>query len=144
MPSNVTTARDEILSRYKDTVTANPSWQLASFYDDTSGQPSPTSPAKPWARAVVKHATGRQDGLSDGSGKKRYERGGLFTVQLFTEASQGQVLSDQIATTIRRAFEGYATSSGVWFRNGRLNEIGKDGVWFQVNVVVEFVYDEVQ
>ena len=54
-------------------------------------------------------------------------------------------LSDQLATIVKDAFEGVATSPGrVLFRNVRYNEVGQDGQWFQQNVLADFEYDEVR
>jgi hypothetical protein len=70
----------------------------------------------------------------------------MVTVQVFVPNSQHVGLADveKYATIVRDAFEGKGTPSGIWFRNAAINEIGVDGPWYQMNVVVEFVYDEMK
>lgn len=146
--ATTTQARDEILARLKtaaDSVTPNP---LRLIYDDAPGQPtrteSTTSRVDPWARARVQHTAGRQASLSGASGTKRWERSGFLIVQLFTPILQGQSSADSLVGIIRGAFEGYSTPSGVWFRNPRISEVGSDGTWYQTNILVDFLYDEVK
>lgn len=144
MPSTTKQARDEILGRLKSTVDAltAPPGPLTIIYDDAKKEPP--RDATSWARARVQHTTGRQASLSGATGVKRWERGGFLIVQLFTPAKEGQNLSDDLASIIRGAFEGYSTPSGVWFRNPRINEVGQDGTWYQVNIFVDFLYDEIK
>lgn len=150
MPSTIPLARDEILERLNDVVqgTPTPPGPVQLIFDDTPGSvPSSVSAVQPpptWARVRVQHSTGRQASLSGSTGKRRWERTGFLLVQLFTPLFGGQVLADEIASIILNAFEGYSTSSGVWFRNARMNEIGKDGAWLQTNILVDFQYDEVK
>jgi hypothetical protein len=92
----------------------------------------------------VQHTAGRQASLSGASGTKRWERSGFLIVQLFTPILQGQSSADSLVGIIRGAFEGYSTPSGVWFRNPRISEVGSDGTWYQTNILVDFLYDEVK
>ncbi len=63
---------------------------------------------------------------------------------MFATAGEGLELAYSLAETVVSAFEGTTTERGVEFRNTRLNEIGPDGDWFQINVLADFTYDEVK
>lgn len=142
-------ARDEILGLFHTYWTA----QTPAINDGKpvhvewpgvdSGSPPPASEA--WARIVLRHAASRQLTLAP-AGQRRFLRPGLITVQVFTPLSAGNGLSfaEKLGIIARDAFEGRSTDSGIWFRNARLQEVGPDGEWYQMNLTVEFQYDEVR
>ncbi len=105
----------------------------------------PPSASEAWARIAVRHGTSRQ-GTFGPPGQRRFLRLGLITVQLFTPLAAGGGLSfaENLGIIARNAFEGRSTDSGIWFRNARLQEVGPDGEWYQMNMTVEFQYDEVR
>ena len=45
---------------------------------------------------------------------------------------------------VRDALQGKTTASQIWFRNPRINEVGEDRDWFQVNATIDFNYDELR
>lgn len=143
MTATVTQARDEMLTTFRTAWTAGPpSSTLPVLYPDVS-QEVPSSGA--WARVTVKHSYGEQATLSGETGQRRFRHTGIVTVQIFTPTGDGQVLSDQLVAIAKGAFEGVTTSPGrVMFRNVRVNEVGQQGQWFQVNVLADFEYDEVK
>jgi Bacteriophage related domain of unknown function len=100
-------------------------------------------PAGSWIRVTLRHQTGEQVSLSDASAKKRWSRVGTVWIQVFTLPGDGGELNYQLSHTMATAFEGVATSGGIWFRNVRLNEIGPSNGYTQSNVLVEFEYDEI-
>jgi hypothetical protein len=87
---------------------------------------------------------GNQASLANDGGRRRWERTGLVTVQIFVPAGEGLSEAYSLAKTVADAYEGTTTASGVWFRNVRVNEVGADGAWFQVNALIEFIYDEIK
>ena len=97
-----------------------------------------------WARAILRHTTGGQSSLMDNGGKHRYTRSGLLIVQIFTPMGDGLKKADTLSTAFRDAVEGVTTVNGVWFNNVRINEVGRDGEWYQTNVLADFRYDEVR
>lgn len=111
---------------------------------DAEDNTFPPDPSTPWARLTIRHSTGRQASLSGADGTKRYDRGGFLTVQVFVPAGEGLARAYQLGKVVTDAYEGTASTRGVWFRNARVNEIGPDGDWLQVNVLVDFNYDEVK
>ena len=98
----------------------------------------------PWARFVLRHREGTQATFG-ASGQRRFARDGLVSVQVFAPLSAGGVaLAELLAVVARGAFEGVGTASGIWFRNARIHEAGVDGAWVQMNVLADFVYDEMR
>lgn len=142
MPS-ITQARDDILTRFRtewlaDGISAGVPLVFEDFDVDLSASTAP------WARVTVRHATGRQASLSNEAGKRTFRREGTVFVQIFTPFGDGLSLSDSLANIAARAFEGKETPFHVWFRNVRLNEIGRDGHWYNVNVLADYEYDELR
>ena len=141
--STVTQARDEMLAKFLVAWKASStSCDLPVIYGDVV-EGVPASGA--WARIVVRHNTGGAATIGGETGNRRFRHAGIVMVQIFTEHADGQVLSDLLAEIANDAFEGEVTSPGrVIFRNVRINEVGLDGQWFQVNVLAEFEYDRVK
>lgn len=98
----------------------------------------------PWARTTLRHNLGGQATLANHAGVSRFRREGILTVQIFTPSGEGLSRAYDLAKIIADALEGASTSRGVWFRNTRLNEVGPDGDWFQLNVTTDFIYDEIK
>lgn len=99
---------------------------------------------EPWARVTIKWAPGQGQTLAP-VGSRRFDRRGNVTVQIFTPVGKrGLLQSDRLAKVAQDAFEANAPAAGPWFRNVRLQDIGPDGAWYQVNVVAEFTFDEVK
>lgn len=97
----------------------------------------------PWACAFVRHASGEQATLG-GRGNRSFNRNGVLIVQIFTPVGKGLHESYRLAKVVTDAFEGNHSPLGVWFRRVRINEQGKDGQFQQLNVTVEFEYNEVK
>lgn len=140
MLSTFTEARDDILGMVKTAWATAGSYTL--LYDDIKGV-IPTT-AVPFARAIVRHNTGRQSSLSGGLGTKKFTRQGVLSIQIFSVSGTGLQSADSLCKIMMDAFEGKASPNGVWFRNARINEIGADGFWFQTNVIIEFEYEEIK
>ncbi|HEY6019460.1 MAG TPA: hypothetical protein VIY48_06050, partial [Candidatus Paceibacterota bacterium] len=105
----------------------------------------PPDMSKPYARATVLHATGKQATLA-GPGGARWERRGVCIVQCFGPLKNGRGLTvaEGLATVAKNAYEGKASPEGIWFRNCRINEVGSADGLYQVNAIAEFYYDEVK
>ena len=113
-----------------------------AIYENTPGvKPEGTAD---WARVVLRHLTGGQASLANESGKSRWEREGLLTVQIFTTLGLGLSHAYDLSKVVTGAYQKVKIPGEVWYRNMRVNEIGPDGEWFQVNVLIEFNYDEVE
>lgn len=148
MSATIETARDDITKMFLDAWEADAiSQNLPVIYWDLPNEiPSEDSGDSPpaWARLTIQHTWGSQATLSGDTGKRRWLRRGMATVQIFTPTGDGLSLSDKLTMVAMRAFEGRSTASGIWFRYVRADEVGPDGVWFQTNVLASFEYDEVR
>jgi hypothetical protein len=147
MAADINTAYDEMLSLFRTAWEANAGAFNGSVVPevryDGVGDPGPPASADPWARIQIRHLTGTQATIGGDGTQRRFERAGIITVQVFwplSQAALGNVRS--LADVARAAFEGKATTSHIWFRNVRVQEIGPDGSWYQVNVLADFEYDE--
>lgn len=132
-------ARDEILAVFK---TAWDTTSYQAFYDDVRQQRGDTE--SPWASVHLRHASGGQATLSGETGSRTFARTGNITTQIFTPSGKGLQDAYALAKVVSDAFEGANTPGGAWFRNVRLNEVGRDGQFFQLNVIVDFSYDEIK
>lgn len=95
----------------------------------------------PFCRSYIRHVTGRQKSLG-GAGHRMFGRNGFLTAQIYTPVGKGLQESSQLAKVVADAFEGRSSDNGVWFRNVRINEVGKDGMFMLTNVIVDFEYHE--
>ncbi len=133
-------ANNEILALFKT------AWDTTGFialYENLEGAKPITQVAH--AKVTVRYGKGGQVSLANGAGNKRFERNGILTVQIFIPNGQGLSQGYTLGKTVTDAFEGKSTSPGnVWFRNVHLKPIGPDGEWYQLNAIVEFLYDEVK
>jgi len=109
-------------------------------FDDLPGKVPDTMTS--WYRLTIRHSDGEQETLADATGKKRFLRQGLLTVQIFTPVGGGLSIADESVKMILDIFEGKASAGGIWFRNARFREIGAEGDFFQTNVLVDFQYTE--
>lgn len=96
----------------------------------------------PWARVNLQHQRGGQGSLSGAAGSKRWDRNGVLTIQIFTPIGTGLSEGYNMAQSVMALYEGVAVES-LWFRNVRVNEAAPDGAFNQINVVIDFEYDEV-
>jgi len=141
---NEITATDDILVMFKTAWDAGAD-DLLGYVPDVEWpgiiQATPHDKTKPWARITVSHNDGGQTGLG-GSAGKMYTRTGLIMVQVFTP--RDLLMGQQLAIIARNAFEGLQSANGVWFRNGRVNEVGPSAAWYQTNCITDFQYDEIK
>lgn len=129
-------ANNEILSLLKtawDTTGHKMNWEGVRDQRETD--------MSPWATVVVRHAAGQQDTLG-GVGNRQFLRLGTVVVTINTPSSSGLSEGYNLAKVVADAYEGVSSPNGVWFRNVRINELGREGTFFQTNVVVDFEYYE--
>lgn len=111
---------------------------------DGIGEAGPPEGEAPYARVTVRHGSSPQASLTSGAGFVRYENSGIITVQVRYPLKSGGFSANAkgLAQVARAAFQGKKTASQVWFRNARINEVGPAGAYYLINVVAEFLYDE--
>lgn len=161
MPTNMTGARDEIMTMFQIGMAAAVTAAIISsiptiVWDNTTTAGSvipvdtdkssipPIPLSESWIRISMKHATGGQSSLTSGRQGTRYTRGGILAAQCFTPVGDGSKAADTLVQLVLDIFEGIATPSGVWFRHGHPQEIGQDDSWYQVNAILEFTYDQIK
>lgn len=106
-------------------------------------EPDKPETKKYWARVSTQTVLERQATFRNGD-DKRYTTDGLLFVQIFCPMSDARAMERgrNLAVLARNAFRGEETSSSVWFRNARINELSPDGKAYRFNVVTEYEYDE--
>jgi hypothetical protein len=139
MSATIREARDEMSALVAAAWVAGGLPLSSLVWDDVDAKPPSDGP---WARVTIRHMTGDQATLGP-PGQRKYERGGLLTVQAFAIPGGGLSSGPDIVKIMEDALRSGSTPSGVWFRKVRVNEMGRDGRWFATNVVAEFVYDEI-
>lgn len=132
---NYETARDAIYKVFADV------WgDLPIIWNDISSRVPDES--GPWARVMLKHTFGRQGSLTCDVGTKKYNRAGIVLIQIFTPLGRGQTQGYGLASKVANAYED--AKLDVWFRNTRIDEQGTSGNSDQINVLTDFLYDEVR
>lgn len=132
-------AQDEIFTVFKA------AWDTTGYYVHYQDVQIPRSTSEaPWAVVSLQHTAGFQATLSGGNGARTFTRVGFLTVKIFTPSGKGLQEAYDLAKVVSDAFEGVSTPKGVWFKDTRLLEVGVEGEFHQLNVVIDFTYDEVK
>mgnify|MGYP003635785188 CR=1 FL=1 len=92
-----------------------------------------------WVRFTINW--GQQDPASIGALNNRYRTTGVITVQIFAAQGEGPVAALGIADNVVATLRG-TTISGIRTKGTRLQNIGGDDGWFQINAITPFEYDE--
>lgn len=143
MTSTVENAVDEMYSLIKSTWDVNTP-NCALIYDDAKAA-FPNN-QQPWARVTVRHNGGGEIAIRRGNGEGRYNRTGTLYVNLFCQPGDGRRLLDPLVKLVLDTYEGKTTASGIWFTKARVTELGTapDPAYYQINVLVNFSYDEIK
>lgn len=110
-------------------------------YENTKDY-APTGNA-PWAKVEIRHLDGGQASLANHAGIRRWRRSGVLWIQLRVPIGGGLAQGYELGQYFVDAIQKTSTDHCVWFRNVRLNEVGPDGAWYQMNVLANFEYDQV-
>lgn len=146
-------ARDDILGEFNTAWEANapavtPGGSAPVVFWDGIPEPAPPPDDAPWARVQIRHVTGGVTGIGGPVGeRRRHTQTGIVTVQIFVptildSTPVGVSVSEELAKVALAAFRVQRTTNGVIFREARINEVGSDGPWYNVNVLSDFEYDE--
>lgn len=143
MITDINQARDEMFAMFTAAMQASASGVAIRYQGLELNEPP--DPTKPFVRITVNHVDGDQASIA-GDGRKRfYTRLGNIIVQCFWPAQAARALSKcgELATIAQMAYQGKQSESCIWFRNCRINEVGKDERGFQqINTVCDFTYDQ--
>lgn len=101
-----------------------------------------------WARFSTQHIYDEQSTLSDYVAepfRKRYTGSGLVFIQLFMPKTidNAVIKGRRLAKVARNAFRGKKTPGGIWFRNARINDVPAEDLFYRLNVVTEYEFDEI-
>ena len=132
-------ANDQILTVFK---TAWDATTYQAFYESVRDQREDGT--DPWAEVYLRHTAGRQATLSSASGSRMFRREGTLSVRIHTVQGNGLQTAYGLAKVVSDAFEGSSTTGGVWFRDVRINEVGRDGEFHITDVLIDFEYDEIK
>lgn len=104
------------------------------------------NPQRSYVEIYQRSALGLQASLANDNGARRWENAGTLWIQCFgTDASaEGLEIAENIATIAMNAYQGKSTENCAWFRNVRAVNLGSSGGWYQINVLVDYEYDEVR
>lgn len=127
-------ARDEMLSVFK---AAWDNTGFAALYTDVTGEVPATE--DPWARVVIRHADGGQTGFG-ATQVKKYTQRGVLIAQVFAPIGDGSSKAYELVQLVLTAFS--QARGTVWYRNQRFKEIGNSGAFEQMNVLIDFTYDD--
>lgn len=152
MPLTRTEARDCIFALVKAVGDVLVDEQKLSklIWDDKPDSRPKEAERLAWARVSLVHTSGEVASInpanvSGGAGpakRRRYNRTGILTVQIFVPSGDGLELADEISSRMEAALQGKNDAEAVAFRSVFSQEIGIDGPWHQTNTVATFEYDE--
>lgn len=139
MPATLTQAHDQILTLLRARL---PSLHIR--WPDMPGA-SAKPPQSSWARVTLSdEGESRPPPLVGSVGNRRYSTEGILTVEIYALGGDGRRAAQTLAETVLRTYRGRRTSGGVWFRRERVRDVGPDGTYYQVNVLVEYQYDTIE
>ena len=111
------------------------------FYESVRNQREDDNSS--WASFSIRHASSTQRTLG-GQGNRIFTRTGFVIVSIFFQVGKGLSEGYALAKVVTDVYEGICSPNGVQFRDIRLQEIGRDGQFFQINVLIDFEYDEIK
>ncbi len=139
--TNQIEAQDAVLSLVKTTWDANANG--AELFYDNKGADRPDVPAI-FGRTVVRHTFSERASIgSAGNGSKVNRRFADVYVQIFCPQGSSTDTIRTLAESMANALEDADHTIGVRIRDTQINELGSDGVYWQLNVVTSFSYDRV-
>lgn len=148
MPAKIELVIDEILGHLRTY------WEATADVEDLDDVPvlvfesdnseAPPDGDLPYVKVYIRHNSTSPPTLG-GVGQRRYERYGSVYMNIFVPFQEGMgvTIAQRLAQVARDAYEGTRTDSA-WFRSCRLNEAGRDGPWYQINVTADFCWEEVK
>lgn len=130
-------ATDQILDMFKG------AWDptgYKAFYEQLRDQRDTSE--DPYAVVFIRHSSGFQANLG-GIGNRKFLRNGFIQVVIHTPSVFGLSSRYQLAKVVSDAYEGQSSQNGgVWFRRVRINEAGREGMFYMLNVFADFEYYE--
>lgn len=99
-----------------------------------------------WARHIIKHGSSQQTTFGEKSAR-RFTRTGIISIQIFTPITTkggGLGKAEELAELARDSYEGINTNTSLSFYGAQTVDVGPNNGWYQINVIINFTYDEVK
>jgi hypothetical protein len=150
MTATYTEARDEMFGMFTDAFLAGaPAIAGETVEIRYQGVNNATLPSvnKYWVRLSTKNVLGAQTAFvspdAPGQSAKEYTSEGLIFVELFGPMTKADAFDrlGKLAELAQGIFQSAETSSSVWFRRVRINDLPDDGKAWRFNVVAEYKFD---
>lgn len=150
MSATYTTARDEMFAMFVAGFAADAAviagGAIDMRYQGVVNKNLPSTD-KYWVRLSTKNVASRQTAFvtnDTGKGSAEHTSRGLIFVEVFAPMSdaEGFERGGKLAELAQSIFQNAETSSSVWFRNVRINDLPDDGKAFRFNVVAEYQFDQ--
>jgi len=110
---------------------------VTTLYDNDPQQPPEDGL---WVRWSVRPGESIRVENGGAPNTHRYRTPGIAVAQVFFPLQEGENIQLALIDVIVPAFRG-VTAAGVTYQTPRVQQIGKDGRWWQINVVVNFYAD---
>lgn len=144
---NMTQARRELFQVLANAMTPAVLASISGAVIHYDGRDAPQKdPTKNYVESYVRPAVESQQTLANHEGKRRWGNRGTLFILCFGALSTGKGLenAETLATIAKLAYSGKSTDNCIWFRNARIQYLGSSGGWYQINVLVDYEYDEVR
>lgn len=152
MPTNYSQARDVMFSRINAALKSDVNAVLGyipQVYWPLQAEPKKPDATKLWLRVSTQNVIEGQSTLSTcegGPGQKQYETAGLLFIELYwpKSGSVNSTKAEQTAAVLRNVFRNAAMGSdGIRYYRARiLDGIPPEELYYRLNVVTEYEYDE--
>ncbi|WP_299085064.1 phage tail terminator-like protein [uncultured Paraglaciecola sp.] len=117
-------------------------WGSTTPFSFTNEMPASNDISTSWVRLVSRLAVSGQRSLGQ-SGNRKYDRNGIIFVQVFSPINQGSSSGTALAKQIEDLYEG-ERFNGVVGQDSIIRDIGPDGEWYQLQVEINFTYEEIK
>lgn len=100
-----------------------------------------------WGRLSVRFNLNPQQTLGGNGVPVKFRRIGIATVQVFTPINNGEYSNDEACQVVESAFIKQTGDTPLQYGGVpaggdiRIESVGRDGVWFQQNVIIPFSFE---
>lgn len=105
---------------------------------------NPLPASQLWARVTKLETDEDQKYVSNSVNTRLFNHIGILSVELFGPKTVLTIYDDlqSCATNIRNAFRVKTSPNGVRYSKVRIIEVPNDNLWYKINVIIEYEYDE--
>lgn len=140
-------AKDSMFSIAQDAVESL--FQVLSYVPEIRWQGVENNNAplidKMWVRVAKFETDEDKKYVSNANGNKiLFNHIGILSIELFgpkTDITSYEYL-DKCASIIKNSFRGKVSNIGIRFKKAKSIEVPNDNLWYKINVIIEYEYDE--